>query len=108
MNTRYSILILLAIVLISSTVAQDTLESTWSATAPVHEFPVPEHELANASTYGFSLWFRYNYRIPERVDVSHLVNSKTAIAGVTEHESYMNGYNDGDCALSVYLLPFGD
>jgi len=64
--------------------------------------------LSSASTYAFSLWFRYNYRIPERIDISHLVNGVTAIAGVTEHISYMNDENDGDKALSLYLLPLGE
>jgi len=45
--------------------------------------------------------------MPKRSDVSQLVNHETAIAGVTENESYMNDFNAGDRALSVSLRPFG-
>jgi len=45
--------------------------------------------------------------MPKRSDVSQLVNHQTAIAGVTENDSYMNDFNAGDRALSVFFLPFG-
>jgi len=42
------------------------------------------------------------------MDISHMVNNPTALAGVTEKESYMNKFNNGDRALSVFLRPFGE
>jgi hypothetical protein len=105
-HLKFSIVII-ALLLISSAFANDYVVSSWDGAAPVKSVNVPDSDLGSAKTYGFSLWFRYNYRIPRRVDVSQLVNANTAIAGVTEHESFMNEYNEGDKALSVYFLPFG-
>jgi len=36
------------------------------------------------------MWFKYYYRIPQKADVSLLVNYKHAIAGVTEGSNYMS------------------
>jgi hypothetical protein len=108
MNHLNLSIVLFALLFISSSFANDYVVSSWDGAAPVKSVNVPDSDISSAKTYGFSLWFRYNYRIPKRVDVSQLVNHETAIAGVTEHESFMHDFNEGDKALSVYFLPFGE
>lgn len=64
---------------------------------------VPGDELEGANSYGYHLWFKYLYRIPQHTDVSMLVNHPHAIAGVTENESYVDANEAGDRALSSII-----
>jgi hypothetical protein len=64
---------------------------------------VPAGELGNAQTFGYYLWFKYLYRIPGRSDVSNLVNHQTAVAGVTENQSFIRESAMGDRALATFL-----
>lgn len=102
------ILVFLLICILSShlLLAENVIESKWDTSGPIQTKAVPQADLASAQTYGFSLWFKYNYRLPDRVDLSQLVNKQTAIAGVTEGDNYF-GNLDGDKALSASFLPFG-
>ena len=103
MNKRSILCILL---LASMVLAQNVKESSWDAAEPVLTNELSSADLHDGQTFGYYMWFRHSYRLPKREPLSHLVNYKTNIAGVTENTSYQ-GDAEGDRALGAFLLPFG-
>lgn len=71
---------------------------------PQVEVEVPENQVGDISEYGFGLWFRFQYRIPERLDINVARNSFLALAGISENGDWTQSQECGDRSLAVYYV----
>ena len=72
---------------------------------PQVEVRVPDSIVPDVTEYGFGFWFRFHFRIPERLDINTARNNFLAMAGVTENNDWTNSQECGDKALSIYYVP---
>jgi len=100
------VLFLLATTLKSST----TIESKWDAGSPIFAESFSSTETINeiGAEFGIGLWFKYYYRIPQKADVSLLVNNDHSIAGLARDGSYsLDGHKLCD-GFGITLPAFGE
>jgi len=88
---RASLVILIILLCFTTNLQSAELkESKWDQGSPIFTQSLSTGDISTATEYGFGLWFKYYYRIPQKADVSLLVNYNHAIAGVTERDNYMS------------------
>lgn len=72
---------------------------------PQVEVEVPTGQVGDVTEYSYGYWFRFQYRIPETLDINVARNSFLAMAGVSENNDWTITQNCGDRALATYYIP---
>jgi len=76
----------------------------YSDDTPEVEVQVPDNIVPDVTEYAYGFWFRFQYRIPQRLDIQIARNSYLAVAGVSENDGWSQASNPGDRALATYYV----
>lgn len=83
------------------TVLDDLIPVTPSDEEPVARVDIDVNTLPEHYELGFGFYYRYLFRLPERVDFTLARQNWLAIAGISENGDYIKAEKAGDRVLSL-------